>query len=150
LNSSDSSAVSTNVTVCCANSETKNHLEEEKKEITNESTSNSRKNGLEGIDLRNHASVVIVDYLPESSCDSYDQNDTDTDENFKIDDGFQQVMTRRKKKAEKIKAAAAAAAAASLINKDQISSKTTCYRSRRVRFRSKSKNENGQDLGTSF
>ncbi len=76
MNSSDSSAVSTNVTVCCANSETKNHLEEEKKEITNESTSNSRKNGLEGIDLRNHASVVIVDYLPESSCDSYDQNDT--------------------------------------------------------------------------
>ena len=79
------------------------------------------KNALHGIDLSNHAGVVIVDYLPEPAVTrnhSKDSNaghsdaDDDAEENNDDNDGFQQVMTKKGKKAEKLKAAQAAAAAA--------------------------------------
>ncbi len=138
-NSSNSSIVDAANTTADANTKANHQFEEKKhpeEEISNQSAAQIKNNDLEGIDLRNHASVVIVDYLPGSSCDSIGPHETDTDENVKVDDGFQQVMTRRRKKAEKMKAAAAAA---NLISQDHRANRSSTYRSRRVSFSSDSK-----------
>ena len=91
-------------------------------------------NALSGIDLSNHAGVVIIDYIPDEATanssstnsltsDNKSQNDPSKDrrdESHSADeenDGFLQVMTKKGKKAEKLKAAQAAAAAAAAAEK---------------------------------
>ena len=67
---------------------------------------NHNATNLNGIDLSNHAGVVIVDFLPESSSSAdIQQNRQHASFENTEDDGFQQVMTKKGKKAEKLKAA---------------------------------------------
>lgn len=81
------------------------------------------KNPITGIDLNNHASVAIVEYVPvETSNNSSDENNNTTAaNNEEDDDGFKPVLTKRSRKAEKLRQAQAAAAAqAALVAKARV------------------------------
>lgn len=110
------------------------------------STNSSQKDGLRGIDLRNHAGVVIVDYLPESSVTGNASDHEDEAESAKeLDDGFQQVMTKKKRKEMKVAAAAAAAASSVLVSTrgKKATGSHGNSRSRRVSFNGDSKTRHG-------
>lgn len=97
-------------------------------------TNKKNLNPLAGIDLNNHASVAIVDYIPVESNNSSDENNNNTTtaggaaraNGEEDDDGFKPVLTKRVRKAEKLRlqkaaeAAAAAAAQAALIAKARV------------------------------
>ena len=91
---------------------------------------------LRGIDLGNHAGVVIVDYLPEASVNVAGSVREAGEASSEADDGFRQVMTKKKRKEMR-----AAAAAAHLVNSGNRKA-TGSYdnsRSRRVSLNSDSK-----------